>query len=209
MGDVPATADVSIWDNEHTRCVTVVDNGDGTYSLKVQASVTGGTEISHVYGWDGNYWKEIGSIWQSGSKYNLQVAIFGTDGINQYQIAVDPQGRIILSPPAPPAGKTLLRKYVSQQFGPAGTYNFDYVIPSGQTWHIDYFGAGTEGSCQAVLIWDPDGENREIHRIYSEANNWEATVSEDFTGDGVKKLRLQVITKVANKYVTAYFVGYY
>jgi hypothetical protein len=209
MGDVPATADVAIWDNDHNYPVTVVDNGDGTYSLKVQASVVNGTDISHIYGWDGTNWKEIGAIPQIGTKYNLQVAIFGTDGTSQYQIAVDSLGRIILSPPAPPAGKTTLRKYISQQLGAAGTYNFDYVIPNGQTWHLDYFGGGTEGSAQIVLIWDPDGENREIHRIYVEANNWEATVSEDLIGNGIKKLRLQIITKVAYKYATAYVVGYY
>jgi hypothetical protein len=203
------TANVTIFDDEGNNPVTVVDNGDGTYSLKVQATVAGGTDISHTYGWDGSNWKEIGAILQSGTKYNLQTAIFGTDGTNQYQISVDSQGRIIISPPAPPAGKTSLREYVSQSFGAAGTYNFDYIIPNGQTWHIDYFGGGTEGSAQLVLIWDPDGENREIHRIYSEANNWESTVSEDLVGDGVKKLRIRVVTKVANKYVTVYFNGYY
>ncbi|MHA1827059.1 MAG: hypothetical protein ACTSX6_00275 [Candidatus Heimdallarchaeaceae archaeon] len=130
------------------------------------------------------------------------------DDTQTYSAQVNSVGRLLVSE-EPPPGTTPLRKYVSSQLGAVGTYDTDYVIPNGQTWHIDSFGGGSEAAAVLTLIWDPDGANEEIHRIFTDANNWQASICKDFVGDGVKKLRIRRENKVANEYVVAYFVGYY
>jgi hypothetical protein len=68
-----------------------------------------------------------------------------------------------------------------------------WVIPDGETWRIEIFGAGVPSSSQATaqLIWDFGGAGETIKwTIQHDELNMPPKLIFDFTGDGVKKLAL-------------------
>ena len=108
-----------------------------------------------------------------------------------------------------PTGKSFLRQYISLTIPTGNTdVDTDYVVPLNETWHINKFGMGAKFPGYAILIWDPTGANEEIHKVFSESNNWEATVNKDIVGDGVKKIRIRRNSMIGNNPVVAYFTGY-
>lgn len=87
------------------------------------------------------------------------------------------------------------------------TATYDYVIPNGAVVTLTDLGANSPTNPTALphadIIWDPAGANQLIYSTYSAGFRFS---NAQFTGDGVKVIRIQLVNTLL---VTANFGAYY